>query len=143
MSTYQQYLIDKVDVINLAVDFNKIRKNFAIEKIDYKDYNEYYKKYFNAVKGNLLGFDYVTYGYVLFNATVLTKTSDEQKHLIQQNILLGRFLAKYLQNQEAKFRIYPANIYNEVNESPEKNNKYINGEVIEFPKTNKYSISAK
>ena len=89
MSIYQQDLIEKVDVINLAKVFNKIRDHFATQKIDYEEYNEYYKKYFAAVKGNLLGFDYLTYGYVLFNATVLTKTSDEQKHLKQQNILLG------------------------------------------------------
>ena len=142
MSIYQQYLIEKVDVINLANAFNKIRNNFANNKIDYKDYNEYYEKYFEAVKDNLLGFDYVTYGYVLFNATVLTKDSIEQKHLVHQNLLLGSFLVKYAQTQELKAGINPIDVYNELNAEDKPVDSY-KGEVIEFPKTNKYSMSAK
>ena len=146
MSIYQQYQIEKCDVISLASEFNKIRDTFANNKIDYKDYNEFYKKYFAAVKDNLLGFDYLAYGYVLFNATVLTKTSDEQKNLIHQNILLGGFLAKYAQVQESKVSVNPINIYNEINtnnDSPVKYSKNYNGEIIDFPKTNRYSMSAK
>ncbi len=62
MSIYQQYQIEKCDVISLALEFNKIRDTFANNKIDYKDYNKFYKKYFNAVKDNLLGFDYLADG---------------------------------------------------------------------------------
>ncbi len=142
MSTYQQYKIEKVDVINLANAFNKIRNNFANNKIDYKDYNKYYEKYLEAVKDNLLGFDYVTYGYVLFNATVLTKDSTEQKHLVHQNLLLGSFLVKYAQTQELKAGINPIDVYNELNTEDKPVDSY-KGEVIDFPKAKIRSIGAK
>ena len=111
MSVYDYYMLEKSSTIDLAKSFNKMRKIIEMNHIDYKDFNEYYEKYFKAVINNTLGFDYVTYGYSLLNASVILKTTDDKAIYNKQRLTLSRFLADYIIKSELNRTINPKEVY--------------------------------
>ena len=112
MTTYRFYEIEKAELIKLAKFFNEVRKIITKEKIDYSDFSNYYDKYFGAVINNSLGFDYISYGYMLLNATVILKTTDEEKSYNEKRKMLSSFIADYIIKKEESYKINPREIYN-------------------------------
>ena len=110
MTVYDYYMLEKSSIIDLAKSFNKMRKRIEMNHIDYKDFNEYYEKYFEAVINNTLGFDYVTYGYALLNAKVDVEKS-EKETFNKQRLALSRFLADYIIKSELNKTINPKEVY--------------------------------
>ena len=110
MSIYRKWELDKSELIELATSFNKMRRLANTTSISYQKFSEYYEKYFDEVIKNALGFDYITYGYLLLNAKVIT-SKKEKEIFDKKRLVLSNFLATYIIKSELNKIINPNEIY--------------------------------
>lgn len=110
MSVYDMYILKNREAINLAKDFNKGLKNKKEKSLSFKDYNNYFKKYVEAARGNTLGFDYSCYGQLLVNSDVVTNDEEEASLIKETKELLSSFVEQYDELMKKHEKINPAKI---------------------------------
>ena len=111
---YSYYEIANRHLIDTSKYFNQMRNKVAFSKISYQEFSTYYLKYLGVIEENIVGFDYLGYGYALLKAKVKTTGKVEEAKVEDFKNELNSLLAEYIIKQELNKKFIPTKIITNV-----------------------------
>ncbi len=110
MSVYDIYNLKIRETKKLTDNLNVELKKKKETVLSFEEYNNYFERYVNVARNNILLFDYSSYGKLLLDSKVKTSDEEEATLIKETKKLLSSFVKQYDELMKKHEKINPAKI---------------------------------